>query len=168
MKTARRCKRRGHKVFRKDLLPLIPVHSLQDLHIYQPGEKTRDLARRLECSELAAAVLDSRVPEEAQCRELLNSPGLRAQLDALDMGRAAAAARALWTTAVPGKKVFVYGDYDVDGVSSTVLVVGLWLVLQHTPHSVTVVPPSEMTLTPLVAVFARISLTAQVETEGKD
>lgn len=95
MKTARRCKRRGHKVFRKDLLPLIPVHSLQDLHIYQPGEKTRDLARRLECSELAAAVLDSRVPEEAQCRELLNSPGLRAQLDALDMGRAAAAARAV-------------------------------------------------------------------------
>ena len=104
---------------------MIPVHSLQDLHIYQPGEKTRDLARRLECSELAAAVLDSRVPEEAQCRELLNSPGLRAQLDALDMGRAAAAARALWTTSVPGKKVFVYGDYDVDGVSSTVLALEL-------------------------------------------
>ena len=70
-------------------------------------------------------MLDSRVPEEEQCRGLLHSPGLRVLLDSLDMGRAAAAARSLWPRAVPGKKVFVYGDYDVDGVSSTVLALEL-------------------------------------------
>ncbi len=104
---------------------MIPVCSLQDLEIYRPGERTRDLARRLDCSELAAAVLDSRGSEEESCRAMLDTPGLRAQLDALFLGRAAEAARSVWPRAVPGKKVFVYGDYDVDGVSSTVIALEL-------------------------------------------
>ena len=104
---------------------MIPVRSLNDLQIYQPGERSRDLARRLDCSELAAAVLDSRGSEEERCREMLNSPGLRAQLNSLDLGSAAGTVRQLWPRAVPGKKVFVYGDYDVDGVSSTVMALEL-------------------------------------------
>ncbi|MST55511.1 single-stranded DNA exonuclease RecJ [Pyramidobacter sp. SM-530-WT-4B] len=104
---------------------MIPVCSFNDLDIYQPGEKTRDLARRLECSELAAAVLDSRAADEEQFRQLLNVPDLRRQLDELFLGRAASAARELWLKAVPGKRVFVYGDYDVDGVSSTVIALEL-------------------------------------------
>ncbi|WP_296426269.1 hypothetical protein, partial [Pyramidobacter sp.] len=87
---------------------MIPVCSFNDLDIYQPGEKTRDLARRLECSELAAAVLDSRAAGEEQFRQLLNVPDLRRQLDELFLGRAAPAARELWLEAVPGKRVFVY------------------------------------------------------------
>ena len=104
---------------------MIPVRSLNDLQIYQPGERSRDLARRLDCSELAAAVLDSRGSEEERCREMLNSPGLRAQLNSLDLGSAAGTVRQLWPRAVPGKKVFVYGDYDVAGVSSTVMALEL-------------------------------------------
>jgi len=98
---------------------------LSELLIYKPCDKSHELARRLECSDLAGAVLDSRSFEEEHGREMLNSPGLRALLDSLRMGEAARAIAQLWPRAVPGKKVFVYGDYDVDGVSSTVLALEL-------------------------------------------
>lgn len=107
---------------------MIPVCSLKDLEIYQPDERTRELARRLECSELTAAVLDSRGGEincEETCRAMLQIPSLRLQLGQLYLGREAENAQRLWSKAVPGKKVFVYGDYDVDGVSSTVIALEL-------------------------------------------
>ena len=54
-------------------------------------------------------------------------------------------------------------------VPSTVLlfaVVGTGLVLQHTPLAVTVAPPSDITLPPLVAEFPVILLTDVVERNG--
>jgi single-stranded-DNA-specific exonuclease len=107
------------------LFLLIPVCSLSDLDIYHPNERTRDLARRLDCTDLTAAVLDSRNTGEAPCREMLETPPLQQQLSQLQMGRGAVFASRLWPRAVPGKKVFVYGDYDVDGVSSTVIALEL-------------------------------------------
>lgn len=104
---------------------LIPVCSLSDLDIYRPDERTRDLARRLDCCELTAAVLDSRNSGEDRCKAMLETPPLRQLLSRLDLGGAAEAARALWARAVPGRRVFVYGDYDVDGVSSTVIALEL-------------------------------------------
>ncbi len=124
---------------------LIPVYSLQDLKIHMSSEysqahrpdnraggdtrpldeRTRHLARRLECSELVAAILASRNLEEEEIRELLFAPSLRQQLDELFLGEAAEVTRRLWRDAVPGKKVFVWGDYDVDGVSSTVVALEL-------------------------------------------
>ena len=104
---------------------MIPVCSLNELSIFRPDARTRDLARRLECSEVTAAVLGSRESGEDVLRQLLSTPDLQGQLADLDMGRAAEAARALWQRSVPEKKVFVYGDYDVDGVSSTVLAMEL-------------------------------------------
>ena len=104
---------------------MIPVCSLNDLDIYRPGERTRDLARRLACTDLTAAVLDSRNSGEERCREMLETLPLQQQLQKLQMGRGAVYARELWPRAVPGKNVFVYGDYDVDGVSSTVMALEL-------------------------------------------
>jgi hypothetical protein len=46
-------------------------------------------------------------------------------------------------------------------------VVGPDDVLQHTPLAVTVAPPSEVTIPPLVAVFWAISVTGDVVTTGK-
>jgi len=46
------------------------------------------------------------------------------------------------------------------------VVVGFVEVLQHTPRAVTVAPPSEVTLPPLVAVVWVISLAAVVVTVG--
>ncbi len=45
-------------------------------------------------------------------------------------------------------------------------VVGLVLVLQHTPRAVIVVPPPEVMYPPLVAVVCVIVLIAEVVTEG--
>lgn len=108
---------------------MIPVRSIDELQIYRPGKSDLELARRLDCSPLAAAVLASRFSEEErdeeQCRQLLTSQRLKPQLERLDLGEASRAALDLWTRAVPGKKVFVYGDYDVDGVASTVLALEL-------------------------------------------
>lgn len=104
---------------------MIPVCTLSELNIYRPGERSRELARRLECSEVAAAVLDSRESDDGDFSQFAAAPDLRAQLSALNMGHAAEAAKSVWRTSVPGKKVFVYGDYDVDGVSSTVLAMEL-------------------------------------------
>lgn len=104
---------------------MIPVRSIDELQIYRPRERALDLARRLECSPLAASVLDSRFSDEERCRRQLDPPGLRPLLESLDLGAASRAALDLWTRAVPGKRVFVYGDYDVDGVSSTVLALEL-------------------------------------------
>ncbi len=56
---------------------------------------------------------------------MLKAPSLRFLLDDLFLGAAAEASYRLWKSAVPGKKVFVWGDYDVDGVSSTVLALEL-------------------------------------------
>ena len=45
-------------------------------------------------------------------------------------------------------------------------IVGLLVVLQHTPREVTVAPPSEITLPPEVAVYCVASKTVDVVTEG--
>ncbi len=111
---------------------MIPIYSLQDLKIYRPDERTCDLARQLECSELVASFTQSthsrlagRNLGEEEIRKLLKAPSLRSQLGEVFLGEAAEASRRLWKTAVPGKKVFVWGDYDVDGVSSTVIALEL-------------------------------------------
>lgn len=98
---------------------MLPVHSLSDLEIYEPGDRARNLAKLLNCSELAAAVIDSRNAGDFG-REMLDKPDLRRQLSELYLGNAASVAHKLWMKTVPGRKVFVYGDYDVDGISSTV------------------------------------------------
>ncbi len=116
---------RADAILEEGLLVLIPVCSLSDLDIYRPDERTRDLARKLDCCELTAAVLDSRNSCEDRCKAMLEMPSLRGLLSDLNLGRAAGPARELWAKALPGKKVFVYGDYDVDGVSSTVIALEL-------------------------------------------
>ena len=47
------------------------------------------------------------------------------------------------------------------------LIVGLWLVLQQTPRTVTVAPPSLVILPPLVAIVDVIVDNAVVVIEGK-
>ncbi len=103
---------------------MISVCSLEDLEIHHPGERAEQLAKDFSCSPVAAAVLDSRATPEAN-QEPWNEAGLEELLQRLDMGRGLQEIRELWGRAIPGKKVLVYGDYDVDGVSATVLAIEL-------------------------------------------
>ncbi len=104
---------------------MIPVCSLKDLQIYQPEKRSCLLAKRLGCSDFVSAFLASRELAEEDVHELLEARPLRSRVEDLFLGSAAERLRDLWKSAVPGKKVFVWGDYDVDGVSSTVMALEL-------------------------------------------
>ncbi len=102
---------------------MISVCSLDELKIHRPGERAVKLAKGLDCSPVAAAVLDSRNGPSGLSENGLGSPSLEKQLDQLNLGRGCDAVGELWSRAIAGKRVLVYGDYDVDGVSATVLAV---------------------------------------------
>ena len=95
---------------------------MSDLKIYQSGEYTKQLARELACPELAAGVLEMLKGSQDinTLREWIR-PDFVKQIDSLNLGEAGKAAKALWESKSSFGNVLVYGDYDTDGISSTVL-----------------------------------------------
>lgn len=99
---------------------------MSDLSIHRLGEQTMKLAKSLECPPLVAAVIDSRESFSRTIMEdFLREPRLDDLMSDIELGSGLEDAFKLWKCAVPGKKVLIYGDYDVDGVSSTVLAIEL-------------------------------------------
>ena len=101
---------------------MIPTCSSSDLKIYRPGDYTKHLARELSCPPLAAGVLE--MLKGSQDIDSLRGwihPDFTQQIDSLDLGTASKAAKALWESKSSFGNVLVYGDYDTDGISSTVL-----------------------------------------------
>ena len=95
-----------------------------NLKLYEIGNLTRDLAGKLSCSELMAAVLE--MSHEDKCLDIENArewikPQLEKSLNALDLGASSAGAAKKWRSKCSFGNVVVYGDYDTDGVASTVL-----------------------------------------------
>ena len=101
---------------------MIPNCSLSDLNIYQPNSRTDRLAQELSCSPLAAGVLDMLKGSENtfSLREWIH-PDFPRLIDTLDLGQASKTAKSLWDSKSSFGNVLVYGDYDTDGISSTVL-----------------------------------------------
>ncbi|MFP4481549.1 MAG: single-stranded-DNA-specific exonuclease RecJ [Thermovirgaceae bacterium] len=100
------------------------------------------IAAALGCAPVTAAVLRMRgfASEEEfdKAREWLR-PSLDISLDDLEFGTSGEKARGLWKGRLKPKRMVVYGDYDVDGVCSTVLAVELGLgefgdVRYYIPH----------------------------------
>jgi single-stranded-DNA-specific exonuclease len=94
------------------------------LELYEIGESARDLAKRLDCSELTAAALEmyhgkdlARVDDvQAWLR-----PRFEELLENLNLGSAGTLAAEKWRSRCTFGNVMVYGDYDTDGISATVL-----------------------------------------------
>src|SRR3954463_7800386 len=87
-----------------------------------PHRQADSLARELGLSEITASVLVRRGygdPEEA--RAFL--AGEQPLHDPLLLGDMAAAVEGIRTAIGAGKRIFVHGDYDVDGICATVLAV---------------------------------------------
>ncbi|MBR0076397.1 MAG: DHH family phosphoesterase [Synergistaceae bacterium] len=95
---------------------------LSDLKIFRPDESTKDLADKLSCPELAAGVLEMiRGDEDINSLREWIKPDFAIQMENLDLGEGGKAAKALWESKSSFGNVVVYGDYDTDGISSTVL-----------------------------------------------
>ena len=95
-----------------------------NLRLYEIGESTRSLARRVPCSELAAMVLEmqqaERAPDPRWVKNWMN-PQFDGLMSALDLGAASSRAGEKWRSKSSFGNVLVYGDYDTDGISATVL-----------------------------------------------
>lgn len=92
------------------------------LKIYQPGRRAYYLTDALKCPYLASSVLDmlkGNLPID-ELKEWLH-PNFAQLIERLDFGRAGKEAKQLWDSSSSLGNVLVYGDYDTDGISSTVL-----------------------------------------------
>ena len=110
----------------------------------RPGsaEKARALAERLGVSPTVAALLEARgVREESDARALLNPSAAQLHDPYLMLGMREATARVLRAIDA-GERILIYGDYDVDGTTGTVVLRRALEVLgaktgYHVPHRFT-------------------------------
>lgn len=101
---------------------MLPTCLESDLKIYKPGDYTRQLAQKLSCPELAAVVLEMlKGGNDIDTLKEWIRPDFARQIDSLDLGEGSRAAKELWESKSSFGNVLVYGDYDTDGISSTVL-----------------------------------------------
>ena len=92
------------------------------IKIFDPNDEAKQLAQELSCPELVARVLKM-LHEDKNVESLREwiKPDFRKQLESLNLGEGSKAAKNLWESKSSFGNVLVYGDYDVDGISSTVL-----------------------------------------------
>jgi single-stranded-DNA-specific exonuclease len=98
------------------------------LRVYAPGPFSLTLEKTLQCSPLVAALLEMRGFDsegEIDRARAWISPSLDSLMDEVDLGKGALLAKEEWLSVPSFGNVVVYGDYDVDGISATVLAVEL-------------------------------------------
>jgi len=89
----------------------------------EPADKADDLAEALGISPTIAALLLGRGLTTAEAMDAYLSPGLRHLMRPSDIPGLDAAAGLLARTLVSGRTVAIWGDYDVDGITGTALLV---------------------------------------------
>jgi single-stranded-DNA-specific exonuclease len=90
-----------------------------------PTEAAAALARDLGLSPVLAGVLASRGLNDSAAAEAFLHPRLALLDDPFNVPNLKAAAKLLEEAVAGGRGIVVFGDYDVDGVTSTALLVGL-------------------------------------------
>ena len=91
------------------------------------------LASRLDCPLFEAALLEMRGVTSDASESVINgwlSPDMEKIIDGLDLGASNAKAAEIFRSLSENSDVVVYGDYDVDGISSTTIAMELAL-LKH-------------------------------------
>jgi single-stranded-DNA-specific exonuclease len=111
--------------------------------VIAPGQPalTESLARELRLAELIAQVLVNRGFRDADSASQFLNPQLRQLGDPFDLPEMAAAADRILAAIENKERVVIYGDYDVDGVTSSAL---LQLVLRAAGATVTNFLPHRM------------------------
>ena len=95
--------------------------------IQPESAKAANLAASLKISELTAQILINRDLHKTDLARSFLSPKLTDLIDPEAMHGIAAAADHIRTAIESGKKISIYGDYDVDGITSTCI---LWHLLK--------------------------------------
>ena len=110
---------------------MILAHAPEEIRVHQVDEATCLLARRLGLSPFLVGLLRLQDPEFGSASEGLPgwlSPDLEGLLRALPLTPSERKARELFEALPPGGRAVVYGDYDVDGLTSTTLALELLLL----------------------------------------
>ena len=107
---------------------MIQLCSREDLNIVKPSEIAKEISEKFNCSFLQASLLEMRgvTPDtdNETVRNWLN-PDMRELLDGLNLGETNEEAVRLFNSLNETSDVVVYGDYDVDGISSTTIAIEL-------------------------------------------
>jgi single-stranded-DNA-specific exonuclease len=106
---------------------VIPSRRIPDLRILPLGAEAEALAAAEGIGRIASALWLSRKSSLGPIDRIL-APDLAREIRSLDLGPDAAAAGDLVRKLGPGSRVLVYGDYDVDGIASTTLMLELLLL----------------------------------------
>lgn len=102
----------------------------ESLNIFTQSDISAEIAARFHCSPFQASLLEMRgVSADVMPREVENwlSPHLPLLLEKLELGADNSRAAELVRGLSPQSSVVVYGDYDVDGISSTAIAMELAL-----------------------------------------
>ena len=96
-----------------------------------PGDKAaaEALAADLSVSPVVAQLLINRGYGEAQAARKFLRPSLDDLYDPESLSGMAEAVARIWTAVSRGEKILIYGDYDVDGMTSTALLYHLFSLL---------------------------------------
>ncbi len=102
---------------------MLPTCTVDKINRLKLTEEISEVARKIGCSDLVAAVLSSRAGSDPETMAQWLSGNLEDLLAEVDLGPGAMESTEEWRRSIPGKKVLVYGDYDVDGIASSALAV---------------------------------------------
>jgi len=106
--------------------------SSSKLKIFRPSESSVALARKVRCSPLVASLLEMSqfsVSEAGLIQEWID-PNLRNALEDLNLGKTSDFGYESWLNNHGSfGNVVIYGDYDVDGICSTVLAMEIFMAI---------------------------------------
>ncbi len=101
-----------------------------ELNIYTPGKTASELSLTFGCTLFQAALLEMRgLTADSDINEIEGwlCPDMAKILSSLDLGASSSAAVEIMRGLDENSDVVVYGDYDVDGISSTTLAIEMVL-----------------------------------------
>lgn len=102
--------------------------SKNELNIYVPSQSAADLSVKLDCTLFQAALLEMRgITSDTSITEVNEwlKPNMEKMLALLDLGASNSIASELIRNISEDSEILVYGDYDVDGISSTTIAIEL-------------------------------------------
>ncbi|NCC95397.1 MAG: single-stranded DNA exonuclease RecJ [Synergistales bacterium] len=102
------------------MLPVCPIDRVSMISV---APSAHELAQKIGCSDLVATVLTAmKFNRVEDMSRWINIDAKRDLVD-VEIGPGSSETALEWRRSVPGKRVLVYGDYDVDGVASSALAV---------------------------------------------